>query len=79
MGSLWGKNGDDAEPQNGVNGTSNGAERSDNPAVAPSRHSVDADERTRLIPRQNPPPAEGYLSPDDPAVGIHNSYTYMHG
>jgi hypothetical protein len=63
MGSLWGtKNGDDPEP-NGING--NGSEPSDR--IEP-RHSDEADERTRLLPRQPPPPAEGYLSPDDPAV-----------
>lgn len=57
MVSLWGskKDDDDANPQNGEH------------SAAP--RSSEADERTRLLPANPPPPGhDGYLSPDDPAV-----------
>jgi pimeloyl-ACP methyl ester carboxylesterase len=67
MGSLWGSKKDDDPEQNGINGESSNHN-------APPRNS-EADERTRLLPRQPPPPAEGYLSPDDPAVSPYNLWT----
>jgi hypothetical protein len=39
----------------------------------PSRPSEDTNERTRLLPRHDR--GVGYLSPDDPAVSYHHSYT----
>jgi hypothetical protein len=66
MVSLWGskKDGDDpeADVQHNGNGNGAGAESSTEPPAP--RQSVEANEHTRLLP----PPAEGYLSPDDPAV-----------
>ncbi|KUJ23991.1 uncharacterized protein LY89DRAFT_692826 [Mollisia scopiformis] len=69
MVSLWGskKDGDDPESEAQQNG--DGAEPSSEPA--PARHSVEANERTRLLP----PPHEGYLSPDDPAVSPYNLWS----
>jgi hypothetical protein len=69
MGSLWAtkKDNDDELGQNGANGHE---ESNDDMPVASSRYSGEADERTRLLPHQPPPPAEGFLSPDDPAVSF---------
>lgn len=44
-------------------------------APGPARNSVDADERTRLLPQQTPSGQDGYLSPDDPAVSPYNLWT----
>lgn len=63
MVSLWGSKKDGDDPEADVNGNGVGAESSTEPQ--PPRQSVEATERTRLLP---PPPHEGYLSPDDPAV-----------
>ena len=52
MVSLWGSRKDDDPQQNGING-----ESSDR-MVAQEPHDSEADERTRLLPRQPPPPAE---------------------
>ncbi|KAH8657651.1 hypothetical protein BGZ60DRAFT_383341 [Tricladium varicosporioides] len=66
MVSLWGKKDDDESngrttPQNGASSGSNNL----------PRRSVGADERSRLLP----PPHEGYLSPDDPAVSPYNLWS----
>jgi len=58
MVSLWGSKKDDhPEDDHSQNGDS--SEPLAQPRVS------EANERTRLLP---PPPHEGYLSPDDPAV-----------
>jgi len=63
MGSLWGsKNGDKEERPLTREG-----EPSTRQEEAPPRSSVEADERTHLLP----PNENGYLSPDDPAVRTH--------
>ncbi|KAH6671459.1 hypothetical protein B0J14DRAFT_95909 [Halenospora varia] len=66
MVSLWGKRDDDengeTNPQNGASSESHNQ----------PRHSVEANERTRLLP---PPPQEGYLNPDDPAVSPYNLWS----
>ena len=60
MVSLWGtKNGE--EQQHDADGG-----RDDSNSRQPSRHSREADERTRLLPPRN----DGYLDPDDPAVSL---------
>ena len=60
MVSMWGsKKDDDAEQE-----PSHDGESSQHGQQAP-RHSEEANERTQLLP----PNREGYLSPDDPAVG----------
>ncbi|TVY14623.1 Uncharacterized protein LARI1_G006160 [Lachnellula arida] len=61
MVSLWGKNGDDAENQNG-----------DSSDHTPEPRTSEANERTHLLPPQN---NDGYLSPDDPAVSPYNLWT----
>ncbi len=53
--ALWGNKKTD-DPEEATNGDSSSH------AVQP--RASEADERTHLLP----PPAEGYLSPDDPAV-----------
>lgn len=73
MSSLWGTKKDDDPEQNGIHG--NDGDTSERNGVAAPRHSTEADERTRLLPRQPPPPAEGYLSPDDPAVSPYNLWS----
>ncbi|OCT54077.1 hypothetical protein CLCR_10003 [Cladophialophora carrionii] len=71
MVSLWGsKNKDDDRP------TQDGEE--DNPEATTSqpqsnRRSEEANERTRLLPRNDR--AQGYLSPDDPAVSPYNLWS----
>lgn len=60
--ALWGtKNDDDPE---GTTASQNGDSSSH--VVVPR---AEADERTRLLP----PPSQGYLSPDDPAVSALSS------
>ena len=68
-GSADGQNGDTREPEvpreDGASGRASGR------SYEASRPSVDEPtERTRLLDRPMPPPnADGYLNPDDPAVG----------
>ncbi|KAL8970000.1 MAG: hypothetical protein Q9183_001720 [Haloplaca sp. 2 TL-2023] len=65
MVSLWGtKNGE--EQQHDADG-----DRDDSNSRQPSRHSREADERTRLLPPRN----DGYLDPDDPAVSPYNLFS----
>lgn len=66
MVSLWGSKPDDEQDQNEERPTSSSRRDRDTP-----RHSEDADERSRLLP----PPREGYLSPDDPAVSPYNLWS----
>lgn len=63
MVSLWGSKKDD-DPEADAEQSGNG-EQTDPPAP---RQSVEANERTRLLPPQQP--HQGYLSPDDPAVRL---------
>ena len=87
MVSLWGNKKGDEE--------SDGASRPSRPASSrggsrpppPSqqeyeRREAEADERTRLLPRQpRPPHSDGYLDPDDPAVRYtiicESAFTYL--
>lgn len=63
MVSLWNSS------KNGEEQPAEGEQRPTSSSQAqPARHSEDANERTRLLPR----PARGYLDPDDPAVWSHN-------
>merc|ERR1712225_81371 len=62
--ALWGnKNDDDPDRPVSQNGDSSSH------VVLP--RASEADERTRLLP----PPSQGYLSPDDPAVSPYNLWT----
>lgn len=65
--SLWkgSKNGEqqEAEDEGQPRPSSSSQERSE-------RHSEEPTERTRLIAQRRPPPAGGYLDPDDPAVSF---------
>ena len=72
MVSLWNSSKDGEAEQN---------EEGDQPRATsshsnsrPSRNSEDADERTRLIPRQQRG-GPGYLEPDDPAVSPYNLWS----
>ena len=58
MVSLWGKNSKNGEEEN-----NQGEERPSSSSQS-GRQSEDANERSRLLPRQD----RGYLDPDDPAV-----------
>lgn len=65
MVSLWGRNND-----NGGREEQQDHEEDEQPVT---RHQQEADERTRLLPRDN----QAYLSPDDPAVStspLFNEY-----
>ncbi len=68
MVSLWGSKKDENPEADGQNGGQNG--ESSDPASQP--RPSEADERTRLLP----PPREGYLSPDDPAVSVLSLFTH---
>lgn len=72
--SMWkgnadGQNGDTLEPE--VPRDDGASGRASRRSYEASRRSVDEPtERTRLLDRPMPPPnADGYLNPDDPAVG----------
>lgn len=66
MGSLWGSKNDDEEERP----LTRDGEPSTRQQSHPPRQSIEADERTRLLP----PNQDGYLSPDDPAVSLHPPY-----
>lgn len=71
MVSLWGsskKNGDNQDDQEEQPGATS--------SQSHGRTSGEATERTRLLP---PEPREGYLSPDDPAVGGHECHFIWDG
>ena len=77
MVSLWGSKKNDEEQEAGSTRGSNsrGGSRAPPSREEYEQREADADERTRLLPRQpRPPHADGYLDPDDPAV----SYIYLH-
>ena len=69
MASLWGSKKDDdpehssARPHNGEHSAEHAEPRAS-----------EANERTRLL--QRPPPSQGYLSPDDPAVSSSSKFRY---
>jgi hypothetical protein len=69
MVSLWGsKKGEGEDEQNGDQSST---QRPATPRRSEERPSqeYEPDERTRLLPQQRrPPPHDGYLDPDDPAV-----------
>ncbi|KAJ5038752.1 uncharacterized protein L3040_006432 [Drepanopeziza brunnea f. sp. 'multigermtubi'] len=69
--TLWGNTKDDEPEDNGQNGDSSSRVVQSQPEPQP-RASTETDERTRLLP---PRPAEGYLSPDDPAVSPYNLWS----
>lgn len=77
MVSLWGSKNNDEEQDAGSNrGTnSRGGSRAPPSREEYERREDEADERSRLLPRQpRPPHADGYLDPDDPAVShLHGS------
>ena len=64
MVSLWGSKNGEERPESDEAGQHDGAQDS----RASPRHSggPDPDERSRLLPPRN----DGYLDPDDPAVGL---------
>ena len=72
MVSLWGTKKDDRDRDEATQDIHDG-EGSRRAAPPPPRQSVEADERTRLIP----PPSrhDGYLDPDDPAVSPYNLWS----
>ena len=65
MVSLWGTK--DSKRDEGIN-TEENERRGEGSDSAHGRHSREADERTRLLPRN-----DGYLDPDDPAVSDSRS------
>ena len=75
MSSMW--SGKDNGDQDGLRAeephpipNDDGASRSSRRSHQPSRRSEEPTERTRLLDRPRPPPnSDGYLDPDDPAVG----------
>jgi hypothetical protein len=77
MTSLWGtkKTDDNADDVLHVNGNENGEAadmaRTSDERPRSSRASREPNERDRLLPRNpGPPHRDGYLDPDDPAVGV---------
>ncbi|GAB7341455.1 hypothetical protein MBLNU457_7694t1 [Dothideomycetes sp. NU457] len=78
MVSLWGSKNNDEEQDAGSNrGTnSRGGSRAPPSREEYEHREAEADERSRLLPRQpRPPHADGYLDPDDPAVSPYNLWS----
>lgn len=74
MVSLWGskQNGEQGEDESSQPGPGSASDGENPRPNTRSRHQVDPDERTRLLP---PPGQGGYLSPDDPAVSPYNLWS----
>nr|POE49500.1 uncharacterized protein c23c11.06c [Quercus suber] len=70
MSSLWGakKNTNSSAAQDDEHENGDMARHSE-------EHGRQPTERDRLLPDRRPPPAEGYLDPDDPAVSPYNLWT----